>query len=33
MVALARQLLTALWRFVEKGALPDGSALKAAVRF
>jgi transposase len=31
-VALARKLLIALWRFVETGALPDGTALKAAVR-
>jgi transposase len=32
MVALARKLLIALWRFVETGVLPDGAALKAAVR-
>jgi transposase len=31
MVALARKLLIALWRFVEAGVLPDGAALKAAV--
>jgi transposase len=31
-VALARKLLIALWRFVEMGVLPDGVALKAAVR-
>jgi transposase len=31
-VALARKLLIALWRFVETGVLPDGTALKAAVR-
>ena len=31
-VALARKLLIALWRFVETGVLPDGVALKAAVR-
>jgi transposase len=31
MVALARKLLIALWRFVETGLLPDGAALKAAV--
>jgi transposase len=31
MVALARKLLMALWRFVETGVLPDGAALKAAV--
>jgi transposase len=30
-VALARKLLIALWRFVEAGVLPDGAALKAAV--
>jgi transposase len=30
-VALARKLLMALWRFVETGVLPDGAALKAAV--
>ena len=31
-VALARTLLMALWRFIETGVLPDGAALKAAVR-
>jgi transposase len=31
-VALARKLLIALWRFVETGVLPDGAALKGAVR-
>jgi hypothetical protein len=31
-VALARQRLMALWRCVEPGVLPDGAALKAAVR-
>jgi transposase len=31
-VALARKLLIALWRFIETGVLPDGAALKAAVR-
>jgi len=31
-VDLARQRLMALWRFVETGVLPDGAALKAAVR-
>jgi transposase len=31
-VALARKLLIALWRFVETGGLPDGTALKATVR-
>ena len=30
-VALARKLLIALWRFVETGLLPAGAALKAAV--
>jgi hypothetical protein len=32
MVALARKLRMALWRFVETGVLPDGAALTAAVR-
>jgi hypothetical protein len=32
MVARARARLMALWRFVETGVLPDGAALKAAVR-
>jgi transposase len=31
-VALARKLLIALWRFLETGALPAGAALKAMVR-
>jgi transposase len=31
-VALARKLLIALWRCGETGVLPDGAALKAAVR-
>jgi len=31
-VALARKLLIALWRFVETGVVPDGAALKAAGR-
>jgi transposase len=31
-VALARKLLMALWRFIETGGVPDGAALKAAVR-
>lgn len=31
MVALARKLLLALWRFVEAGVLPNGAALKAVV--
>ena len=30
MVAVARQLLMALWRFVETGELPEGAALKEA---
>jgi transposase len=29
-VALARRLLIALWRFVEHGVVPDGAKLKAA---
>jgi transposase len=32
MIALARKRLMALWRVVETGVLPDGAALKAAVR-
>jgi transposase len=32
MVALARKLLMALWRFVETGVLPEGAALQAVVR-
>jgi transposase len=31
-VALARKLLIALWRFAETGVLPHGAVLKAAVR-
>jgi transposase len=31
-VALARKLLIALWRFLETGALPAGAALKTTVR-
>jgi transposase len=31
-VALARKLLMALWRFIETGVVPDGAALKAAMR-
>jgi transposase len=31
-VALARKLLIALWRFVEAGVLPDGAQLKPALR-
>jgi transposase len=31
-VALARKLLIALWRFVETGVLPEGAVCKAAVR-
>jgi len=30
-VALARKLLIALWRFIETGVLPEGAVLKAAV--
>src|SRR5262245_38752448 len=30
MVALARKLLIALWRFVKTGVLPEGAVLKAA---
>jgi transposase len=30
-VALARQLLIALWRFVKTGVLPEGAVLKTAV--
>ena len=29
-VAVARKLLIALWRFLETGVLPEGAALKAA---
>ena len=29
-VALARQLLIALWRFVKTGVLPEGAVLKPA---
>jgi transposase len=29
-VALARRLLIALWRFVEHGVIPQGARLKAA---
>ena len=28
MIAVARKLLMALWRFLETGALPEGAALK-----
>jgi transposase len=31
-VALARKLLIALWRFLETGALPKGALLKVEVR-
>jgi transposase len=31
MVALARKLLVALWRFLKRGVLPEGAVLKAAV--
>ena len=30
MVALARKLLIALWRFVKTGVLPEGAVLKTA---
>jgi transposase len=30
MVAVARKLLIALWRFLETGLLPEGAELKAA---
>jgi transposase len=30
-VALARKLLIALWRFIATGVLPEGAVLKAAV--
>jgi len=29
-VALARKLLVALWRYVNDGVVPDGAKLKAA---
>ena len=29
-VALARKLLIALWRYLEHGVLPEGAVLKAA---
>jgi transposase len=29
-VALARRLLVALWRYLEAGELPEGAELKAA---
>ena len=31
-VALARKLLIALWRFVKTGGLPEGAVLKPAAR-
>ena len=31
-VALARKLLVALWRFLETGVVPEGAELKADVR-
>jgi len=31
-VALARKLLIALWRFVETGLVPEGAVLTQAVR-
>jgi transposase len=30
MVAVARKLLIALWRFLETGVLPEGAVLKEA---
>ena len=30
MVAVARQLLVALWRFLKSGVLPEGAVLKEA---
>lgn len=30
-VALARKLLIALWRFVETGVVPEGAVLKGAI--
>ena len=30
MMALARKLLVALWRYVKDGVIPDGAKLKAA---
>ena len=32
MVAVVRQLLMALWRFLEPGVLPEGAARKAVCR-
>ena len=32
-VALARKLLVALWRFLETGVIPEGAALKTDLRF
>jgi transposase len=29
-VALARKLLVALWRYVKDGVIPDGARMKAA---
>jgi transposase len=31
-VALARKLLVALWRYLETGRVPEGALLKADVR-
>jgi transposase len=31
MVALARKLLLALWRFLDTGVVPEGAVLKGAV--
>jgi transposase len=30
-VALARKLLVALWRYIEHGLIPDGASLKTRV--
>jgi transposase len=30
LVALARKLIVALWRYLQKGIVPEGAALKAA---
>jgi transposase len=31
-VALARKLLVALWKYLEKGIMPEGAVLKASVK-
>jgi transposase len=30
LVALARKLIVALWRYLQNGIIPEGAALKAA---